>query len=234
MGTSKGYLPPTGYLWSEAKREVTKMVKNNFSKESIGNALSKFSEINSTNKNQIKLISSSIQKAVSFFININEYGLDKALDNIGLKEELIKNKDGIYIGLLNYFSNDGSSIDKNIVRDSMSELLKELILDSNEEDYDKIFLQIDINMFIENFLIKCIQKSFLTNFSEKINGLCKNLDEYIQAEKDIKDFIRITIENNYTFENLNKINWKGKEGEEFITKKCNEIYSIFKMWKEDL
>lgn len=44
MGTSKGYLPPTGYLWTDAKRDVTKMVKDNFTPSSIGKAISNFAK----------------------------------------------------------------------------------------------------------------------------------------------------------------------------------------------
>ena len=36
MGTSKGYQPPKGYLWSNAKRAVTNMVNSNFESSSIG------------------------------------------------------------------------------------------------------------------------------------------------------------------------------------------------------
>ena len=44
MGTSKGYLPPTGYLWSDVKRDVTKMARENFNEKSVQKAISNFSK----------------------------------------------------------------------------------------------------------------------------------------------------------------------------------------------
>lgn len=239
MGTSKGYLPPTGFLWKETKRSITNMVKNNFQRDSIGKAMSNFSNIynngNNGGRRSSGTIASSGARAVGFLKDAKDFGFNDALNKAGLAHLIGKDSDEVYIGLLDYFAGDGSTLNKSIVRDSMSELLKEQFLDVSEsKEYDEIISNMDINKFISDFIIKFIQKSFLTNFSEKIEGLCKNLDEYIKAEKDIKEFIRIEIERNYSVDDINNINWTGKQGKDFIMHKCNEAYEIFSMWKGDI
>lgn len=238
MGTSKGYLPPTGYLWSDTKRAVTGMVKNNFQRDYIGKAVSKFANATlSSNGGGSAFSTFSIAgtKSIGFFNIAKQYGFDEALNRAGLQDLIGKSNEEIYVGLLDYFADDGSTLDKNIVRDSMSELLKETMLDvTDEKSYNEIIQNMDINKFIMDFIIAFTQKSFLTNFSEKIEGLCKNLDEYIKAENTIKDFIRIEIERKYTFEELSKVDWRSSQGKDFINKKCEDAFEIFKMWKEDL
>lgn len=239
MGTSKGYLPPTGHLWRDAKRSVTSMAKDNFSRDGIGKTMSKFSDAmmnsNRNSSGQLHSFAISGSSAVGFFTNAKQYGFNEALNKIGLQDLIGKSNEEVFIGLLDYFSGDGSTIEKNIVRDSMSELLKEKMVDiiGDEGSFDDIISNMDMNKFITDFIIKFIQKSFLTNFSEKLEGLCKNLDDYIKGEKDVKDFIRIEIERNYTPEELNNIDWKGKQGLDFINKKCKEAFELFEMWKGD-
>lgn len=239
MGTSKGYLPPTGHLWSGAKRAVTNMAKNNFGRESVGKAISKFANAktssNGGSSSAFSNFSISGAKAINFLNYAKQYGFDEALREVGLQNLIGKKNDEVYVGLLDYFSGEGSTLDKNVVRDSMSEVLKENMDDiTDDKDYDDIIANIDINKFIIDFITAFTQKSFLTNFSEKIEGLCKNLDEYISAENNIKDFIRVEIERKYNFEDLSKIDWKGEQGKEFINKKCSDAYEIFKMWKDDI
>ncbi|MGH4140480.1 hypothetical protein [Clostridium sp.] len=238
MGTSKSYLPPTGKLWSDTKRAVTGMARNNFQRASIGKAMLNFSNATMSSNgggNGFNTFTTTSAKTIDFFNIAKVYGFDEALNRAGIQDLIGKTNEEIYIGLLDYFAGDGGSLDKNIVRDSMSELLKETMLDVTEEkDYDEIIQNMDINKFIVDFITLFIQKSFLTNFSEKIEGLCKSLDEYIKAENTIKDFIRIEIERKYTFEDLSKVEWKSSQGRDFINKKCQDAFEIFKMWKEDL
>lgn len=239
MGTSKGYLPPTGYLWSDAKRAVTAMARNNFQGSGIGRAVSKFADATMSGKSSasggLNSFASSASSAIGFFDYVGQYGFNEALNKVGLQNLVGKSNEEIYIGLLDYFSGDGSSIEKNITRDSMSELLKEQFLDMNDEDdYDDIIANMDMNKFIKDFIIKFIQKSFLTNFSEKIEGLCKNLDEYVTAENNIKDFIKIEIDKKYTYEELSKVDWNGSEGKSFMNAKCEKAFEIFRIWKEDI
>lgn len=238
MGTSKGYSPPTGYLWSSVKRTVTSMINNNCNSESVGRAIGKYVQATKQgngglreNKNQ--LVASTGAKALNFFNYAQKYGLNESLREAGLQNLIGKSNEEIYSGLLDYFTEIGSSLNESIVRDSMAEVMKDIFLDKEDQNFDEIFNSLNMNNFIKNLIVKFVQKDFITNFSEKIEAKCDNLDEYIKIEKDIKEFISSEIDLNYKAEDLNKIDWSGTEGREFINKKTNEVLEIFEMYLEE-
>ena len=70
------------------------------------------------------------------------------------------------------------------------------------------------------------------NFSEKIEAKCKGIDEYKDAEKKIKDYIRIKIDTQYSIDDLSKIDWHGQQGKNFINDRCNEVIRIFDIYLE--
>ena len=113
----------------------------------------------------------------------------------------------------------------------MAELLKELFLDiSDDKNFGDIINDLDMNQFIKNLITKFIQKDFIMNFSEKIEAKCKNIEEYINAEKKIKDFIRVKIDTKYSVDDLSKIDWQGQQGKKFINDRCNEVISVFDIY----
>lgn len=87
MGTSKGYLPPTGYLWPDVKRDVTKMVRDNFSSSSVDKAVSSFAKVlnssGGSGSNAGKAIQSS-GRALSFIDSVRKYGFTETLERFGL------------------------------------------------------------------------------------------------------------------------------------------------------
>jgi len=233
MGTSKGYLPPKGYLWSDAKRAVTSMVKNNFESDSIGRAVGRYNQASRQGggSSRQQILSAGGSKAISFFSIAKVQGFEKALENAGLNNLIGKSNEEIYSGLLDYFVGNGSTLDDSIVRDSMAELLKELFLDiSDDKNFGDIINDLDMNQFIKNLITKFIQKDFIMNFSEKIEAKCKNIEEYINAEKKIKDFIRVKIDTKYSVDDLSKIDWQGQQGKKFINDRCNEVISVFDIY----
>ena len=50
--------------------------------------------------------------------------------------------------------------------------------------------------------------------------------------KDVKQYIDDTIRNLYEMDELLGINWKGKEGKDFIDKKCKECYELIQAFEE--
>ncbi|MDI3545148.1 MAG: hypothetical protein PWP68_565 [Rikenellaceae bacterium] len=238
MGTSKGYLPPKGHLWRDAKRAVTNMVNNNFESNLIGKAVSKYIQATrlgngSISANKQQVISNAGAKAASFISLAQSKGFNEALNQVGLKHLIGKSNEEIYMGLLDYFTGNGSSLDEFIVRDSMAELMKELFLDvTDDKDFGELINELDINKFIKDLIIKFVQKDFLANFSEKIEGKCNSIDEYKNAEKNIKDFIRLKIDSCYTVEELSEIDWNGVEGINFIKSRCSEVLRVFEVYME--
>ncbi|WP_313232111.1 hypothetical protein [Tissierella praeacuta] len=224
MGTSKGYIPPKGYLWRDAQLAVTNMAKNNFDSESIAKGLKKYSEArrntNDGSQQHNQQVVSSGTKVMNFINLLNNYGLDYTLENLGLHNLMGKDNQEIFMGLVDYFSPEADSIEDNIVRDCVTEILNEVdIFDSEGIISDKELLQ--------KFLITYVQKSFITNFFEKIQGLCGNINKTNKAIDEIKNNIRITLQNDYSIKDLTDINWMGREGKEFMDKTCNEAFEIF-------
>ena len=95
MGTSKGYQPPKGFLWSDAKRAVTSMVKSNFENDSIGKAVGRYNQAarqGGTSKRQQGL-STAGSKAIGFFSTAKSQGFDRALEQVGLSNLIGKSND---------------------------------------------------------------------------------------------------------------------------------------------
>lgn len=80
-----------------------------------------------------------------------------------------------------------------------------------------------------SFMIKYVQKSFISNFFEKIQGLCKNIEETNRAIKEIKDYIRVTLETDFTAQQLSSIDLTSEHGEQFISGKCEDAFEVFRI-----
>jgi hypothetical protein len=231
MGTSKGYLPPKGFLWKDAKTAITNMAKNNFNNESVSKALNKYvgarrSTSGSNSGQQYnKQMAVSGAKALNFVNLYNSYGLNGTLQQLGLSNLIGKSNEEIYLGLVDYFAPNADTFEDSIVRDCMVEILDDFELFDKEKDENKI----SDKEFLLGFFIKYIQKSFISNFFEKIQGLCKNIEETNRAIKEVKNYIRVTIETEFTVEDLAGINWTSAQGERFINSKCEEVFNIFKI-----
>lgn len=231
MGTSKGYLPPKGFLWKDTKTAITKMAKNNFDCESVSKAINKYvgarKNTNSSGSGQQhnKQIATSGSKALNFINLYNTYGLNATLHQLGLSSLIGKSNESIYEGLLDYFAPNADTFENSVVRDCMIEILDEFNLFNEEVTENKI----SDKEFLQGFFVKYIQKSFISNFFEKIQGLCESIEETNRAVNEIKKYIRVTLETEFTVEELVGINWTSSQGEQFISSKCEEAFDIFKI-----
>lgn len=240
MGTSKSYGPPTGHLWKDAKTAVTGIVKNNGSTSSIGTAVSKYVKaIRDNNGSMYHSKQGAISRAgsrLAGFVNgVQVFGLNDALKRNGLENLIGKSPIEIYIGLVDYFTDEGSSLNEAVVRDSMCEFMSDIFEDVYEiEKMEEVFREIDIQDFIRNFIIKCIQKDFLTTFSEKILAKSRDCKQNIQIQDNIKEFIKITIENNFTKKEITNMDWNGGAGREFISTIYEDTLKIFVVWSDSL
>lgn len=239
MGTSKGYTPPTGHLWTDAKKAVTHMIKNNASSETIGNAMSKYVSAQRSNGGGIhrgkqESVARTGVKAAAFINAVQNYGLTEALKQSGLQELVAKTPDEVLVGLLDYFTEEGSTLDESVVRDSMSEIMREKFTDKNgDKNMEDQIKNINILDFMLQFVIKCIQKDFFSTFAEKILSQCKNTKEKMDMQNNIKNFIKIHIESNYTKQEIMSINWNSDQGRNIIEQMHENTANIFLKWGED-
>jgi len=236
MGTSKGYLPPTGYLWPDVKRDVTKMVRDNFSPSSVDRAISSFAKaLNSSGgsrSNAGRAIQSS-GKALSFIDSVRKYGFTETLDRLGLSHLKNETPENVRSGLLKYFSDSGNEFYDNISTQSMNELMRELFKGINDvNEYEDVLKTLDTGDFIREFIIKFIQNCFFSNFTEKLLSLFDTLDRYEVAEKNVKTHIRNTIEKKYSIKKIQDIDWNGQEGNKIINVTYKRALEILSAWSE--
>lgn len=234
MGTSKGYLPPTGYLWPDAKREVTKMVKDNFTPSSTSKAISNFAKALNSSGGSGSNASNSIQsgrRALSFIDSVRKYGFSETLDRYGLSHLKNETPENVRSGLLKYFSDSGNQFYDSISNQSMSELMRELLKGiKNVSEYEEVFKSLNTGDFIREFIIKFIQNCFLANFTEKLLSLFDNLDKYKVAEKNVKTYIRNSIERNFSIQEIQNIDWNGEEGNRVINNTYKNTLEILSVW----
>ncbi|MFF2889071.1 hypothetical protein [Paenibacillus sp. NPDC057967] len=232
MGTSKGYLPPTGHLWSESKRAISSMNRNGYSSASIGKAVSSFSKASKVNRNQGNSeISRSSSKVLNFSGLVRSIGLDQALDQVGLGHLKGQSPQKVFEGLIDYFSEGTDSLQQSIADQAMQEYMAEMMGSvRSKEELDDAFAKLETDLFIQDFLTKYVQVSFFTNFAEKINALCKDIGQALKMQGRIKEFIRLEIASNYTRDGMKNMDWRGREGREYIERKCEDVWGIFERW----
>ncbi|WP_027725920.1 hypothetical protein [Tuberibacillus calidus] len=236
MGTSKGYLPPTGYLWPEVKRDVTKMVKDNFSPSSVDRAISKFAKVMSSSRgsgaNAARAVQSS-RNALNFIDSVRSYGFFETLDRFGLSHLKKETPVNVRKGLLQYFSESGNEFYDSISNQSMNELMRELFKGVDDvNEYEQVLKELDTGVFIKEFIIKFIQNCFFANFAEKLISLFDNLNQYQMAEKIVKTHIRNSIEKNFSIEKIHRIDWSGQEGNKIINNTYKRTLEILSTWSE--
>ncbi|GEN56392.1 hypothetical protein GCM10012290_07800 [Halolactibacillus alkaliphilus] len=234
MGTSKGYMPPTGHLWSDAKRSVSGMARNNYNPDSIGKAMSNFSKANGSSgsrKEGNSAIGSSGSKAVNFAGLVRNFGLNYSLNEVGLSYLVGRSPEEVFAGLIDYFSVGNNSLQQSIADQAMQEYMEDMMGNvRNEDELQEAFSNLETDIFIRDYLTKFLKVSFFTNFAEKINSLCNDIGTAIKMQGRISEYIRLEIAENYQLDGLKNIDWKGREGRNYIEKKCEEVWMIFEMW----
>ena len=234
MGTSKGYLPPTGYLWKDVKRDVTKMVKDNFNNDSVDKTISNFAKALNNSRSSGGNAEQALQsgrKVASFFDAVRTYGFNEALERSGLAHLKGKSTQFIKEELLKYFNEGGNDFYGSVSNQTMNELLREMLKGvKNTDEYEEVIKSIDSSDFIMEFIIKFIQNCFFANFTEKLLTLFENLGKYDTAERSVKIYIRSTIEKNYTKEKIQSIDWNGIEGNRIINEMYNKCLNILSKW----
>lgn len=228
MGTSKGYIPPKNREWKTAKMSVSRMINGNGRKEGVKKAVSEYAKAYSSTHLNSSKIGVVAGKALDFFLNAKTKGLNSALKEKGLDALIGKSNEEIYLGLIEYFCTDNSTIEESVLRECVVEVLSNNdVLDL--EDLDKF----DGNKFIEDFIIKYIQVNFEVAFFEKIQGLCGSIKEANLRIKEINEYIDDSIRNLYEEEELLHIDWKGAEGISFINEKCRKCYELLMLFEEE-
>lgn len=220
MGTSKGYIPPKSPEWSRAKGAVTRMAGTNYSKENAKKAIGKYAEAYSKTHLGNSSFSNVSGKFMNFLNDIHNNGFDVTIEKYGL--DSIKNKNGseLYKGILDYFSRDISTIDDQIVRDSLYDTLENLEINTFED-----LSNIQNEDFLITFIINFAIKNFEECFSEKILSKQENINRYDTIIEDVEDLIGDRILADTQINNILKIDFLSEEGQAYINDICKSCYN---------
>lgn len=228
MGTSKGYIPPKSQEWRIAKSSVTKMVNSNDTNNGTQKAIRDYAKAYSSTHLGKSNLGVVIGNMLDFLQNISENGLNEALDNLGLSNLVDKEIGEIYIGLIDYFCKENSTIEDSVIRECCLDIFE----DNNIINIDDLS-NLNPQEFILDFIIKYIQVNFEVSFFEKILGLYKDISTANKKIQEVKQYIDENIRYIYEFEEIIDIDWLGQDGITFINKKCRECYDILASLEEE-
>lgn len=219
MGTSKGYLPPTTPEWSKAKTTLTHYIKNSAGNGNKSKVLADYARAHKSSSNFLG-VGNVANRLVGLLNLIQSEGLESALEQVGLSHLLDTEASNLYNELLNYFNEATITIEDSVIRDSLNQTFEEV----NLQDVSEL-ISWDIKDVLITFFIKYIQNSFQSNFFEKIQAT-KSISETNRILDNINDHIDFEIRNNQNFEMLNKIDWNGEEGKQFVSVWCKDCYEL--------
>ncbi len=242
MGTSSGYMPPTGADWTSLKKQIGKLLEKPEKKDlviskfisAIGGSKG-FSSANKSNKSSGGNFTSSsarktAQNVLSFFSDINNHGLKQALNNRGI-DFTDKTFDDLKETLIEYFSEpsidgDSDASSRAIIK-VMDGLLENIETEEELEDYFNDVISTDKSkMILEKFYEEYIYERFSRIFFEYIVKESNNEDavEKLEIAKDAISSKMSTYQCEY---DLKKIDFHGQDGANFVQGILQDILELF-------
>ncbi|AWI06730.1 hypothetical protein [Clostridium drakei] len=224
MGTSKGYIPPKNAQWKQAKGAVTRMLGTSKGSEGTKEAISKYADAYMSTHLANSNISIVAGRVMNFLDSISENGISTTAQSLGLDSLLNKSGNELYKGILDYFARDFSTIDMQIIRDSLSETFKNLEVD-NFEDFRKI----SSDEFLINFLIEFAIKNFEVCFAEKILSKSELANDYDRIMDDVSKIIENKIVTDVVLGETLKLDYLGKEGQNYVVSVCRACFNTLRI-----
>lgn len=221
MGTSKGYITPTKKEWTNAKRAVTQLSKennlNNRIKLANRYAIAMKQEMTQSQSNASK----AIGKVIGLIQGIQNQGLNKTLKDLNKEYLINKSSEEILDTLLGEYSEYGNTKDNYLAMDALSIALQVLEINSIAD-----LLKISIEDLLKEILINYVDLNFKFRYEEQI--IKKNP---IQAEKIMKDmsgYIDSTLREKLNVSGIQEIDFYNLDNNKIIEDKINDAYNIFK------
>lgn len=223
MGTSKGYIPPKNEQWRRAKGAVTRMMKDSRGNAGTSKAISRYADAYISTHLDNSNITTVAGGIMNFISAVNKNGMESAARDIGLDSLLYKTGNELYKGLIDYFARDFSTTDMQIIRESLSETLKRLDIETFK-DIEKI----NSEEFLVEFIIQFAIKNFETCFSEKIFSNSELSKDYDRIMDDISMTIENRIVADIQLEKKLDLDYTCPEGQQYILSVCKECYEDLK------
>lgn len=226
MGTSKGYIAPTRPEWSSAKRAVTGMSGNSNS-DSRGKAASRFGTAVKSDGFSSSTFPSAASGIIELMQSVREYGSKEALTRLGFEELINKSNEEIFNEIFLHYANDGAKIEDSLVLDSISLTFSNLKIEDLE-----MLATISEEMILKEMLVTFAELQFEQKFTESI-GKRHSPSETKQIIDEMKAYLRGTLYENLSLNDLNKINFMELSGEQYIIQACNDAFSVFEKVYEE-
>lgn len=244
MGTSAGYMPPSGGDWNSLKRQMGMLLGNpekrnmvlgkfikaiggaeNFSSSSkpkggVGGGAKSF---RSSSARQTS------QNVLSFFSDVHNLGLEKTIQDRGLDFKN-KNLEEIKDLLIDYFSEPSSDTDSDASSRAIASVLDELFSNIyTEEELESCFSEIISTEKSELILCGFYEKYIFELFA-KVFYEDRTLHDNQNDANDILEIAQDTIKAKVaTFKcsyNLKDIDFKGQDGADFVQGILKDILEI--------
>lgn len=220
MGTSKGYIAPTTPQWSHAKRYLTSYLRNptDVNKENVASG---YADAMRTASFSNSRITSAFSGIVSFALLSSANGITTALQIINRNDILGLPPEEALSELVNYFSENGSTIDDAIALDCISDALTVLRINSLED-----LSNIDINRFIKELVCQFAKRKFAQLFEKHIRNRIINIGEADNRLAELQEFIYYTLQDNLTLDNLRDINPRNLANEPIIVEVLEKAFEL--------
>jgi hypothetical protein len=249
MGTSAGYMPPSGDNWNSLKRQMGMLIDKPEKKELV---LSKFitalggsekfstsnkpisNTSNSRNSARSKSFKSSnarktSQNVLGFFSDINSNGLSQALQdrNINLND---KNLEEIKETLIDYFTEpsiDGDTdASSRAIVTVMDDLFSEISTEEELENYFNNVISTEkadkiLCGFYENYIFELFARTFFEDRTQH-----SNQSDAVEILDIVKETIKSKISTYQCKANLQGIDFKSQDGANFVQGILNDILEI--------
>lgn len=246
MGTSAGYIPPSGNNWNSLKRQMGMLLDKPEKKELV---LSKFITAiggserfstsnrpigNNANSGRGKSFKSSSarktsQNVLGFFSDINTNGLSQALQdrNIDLND---KNLEEIKETLIDYFTEpsiDGDTdASSRAIVTVMDDLFSEISTEEELENYFNDVISTEkaekiLCGFYENYIFELFARTFFEDRTQH-----SNQSDAVEILDIVKETIKSKISTHQCRANLQDIDFKSQDGANFVQGILNDILEI--------
>lgn len=227
MGTSKGYIPPKNSEWKQAKSAVTRMSSGTYSSDNARKAISKFAEAYAGTHLSHSNVSVVAGGVINFLHSIATQGLQATAEKLGLSSLLDKKGVDLYNGIIDYFARDFSTIDGQIIRDSLLLTFEELEINAFDD-----FANITSEEFLITFIVSFAIKSFEVSFSEKILSNLQTVSDYDRIIDDISSIIENRIVTDIEINNALEIDYLSEEGQAYIQSICRDCFNSLKLMED--
>jgi len=248
MGTSSGYISPTGGDWTSIKNQIGKLLNKPEKKDLVMSkfisALGGAEGFSSTNRpkgnnsgGKGKTFTSSSarktsQNVLSFFSDISNQGLEKTLKDRNI-DFTNKTVDDVKETLIEYFAEpsiDGDSdASSRAIATVMDGLFDNIQIEEELEDYFIDIISTEKSkMIIEDFYEEYIYERFARIFFEDITKK-SNQNDAVDTLEMAKDTINSKISTYQCKSDLTKINFHGQDGADFVQGILQDILEIFEV-----